>query len=111
MGINRAKWVLISFSIGNFFIGIAGAFFAHMNSYVAPQDVTFYKSLLYLSAVILGGMDNIKGVTIGAILLVILPEKFKVLQIIFMSAIVLMIILRPQGLLAAKIRNYGIKRQ
>lgn len=115
MGINRAKWVVISFSIGNFFIGIAGAFFAHMNCYVAPQDITFYKSLLYLSAVILGGMDNIKGVTIGAILLVILPEKFKVLQeywiIIFMSSIVLMIILRPQGLLAAKIRNYGIKRQ
>lgn len=115
MGINRARWVVISFSIGNFFIGIAGAFFAHMNCYVAPQDMTFYKSLLYLSAVILGGMDNIMGVTIGAILIVILPEKFKVLQeywiIIFMSSIVLMIILRPQGLLAAKIRNYGIKRQ
>lgn len=115
MGINRARWVVISFSIGNFFIGIAGAFFAHMNCYVAPQDMTFYKSLLYLSAVILGGMDNIMGVTIGAMLIVILPEKFKVLQeywiIIFMSSIVLMIILRPQGLLAAKIRNYGIKRQ
>lgn len=115
MGINRARWVVISFSIGNFFIGMAGAFFAHMNCYVAPQDMTFYKSLLYLSAVILGGMDNIMGVTIGAILIVILPEKFKVLQeywiIIFMSSIVLMIILRPQGLLAAKIRNYGIKRQ
>jgi ABC-type branched-subunit amino acid transport system permease subunit len=114
MGLNREKWIAISFSIGNFFIGISGALFAHMTSYVAPQDVNLYRSLLYLSAVIIGGMDNIWGVTIAAFLLVILPEKFKILQeywiLVFMAIILFMIIFRPQGLLSQKIRNYGYNK-
>jgi branched-chain amino acid transport system permease protein len=84
-----------------------------MNSYVAPPDITFYLSLLFLSAVILGGVDSILGVSVAAVLLVILPEKLRALQqywmIIFGIVLVLMLILRREGLIPVSVRTYGLK--
>ena len=113
MGVAVNKWSMIAFTIGNFYIGLAGAFYAHMTSYIAPPDITFYQSLLFLSAVILGGVDNILGVSLAAVLLVIMPEKLRALQeywiIIFGIILVLMLILRRKGLIPTQVRTYGLK--
>lgn len=113
MGIPREKWIGIGFCLGNFLMGLAGAFAAHMNSYVAPLDVSLYRSLLYFSVVIIGGIDNIFGISLAAILLVILPEKFRFLQeylmMIFMFLVLMILIFRPAGLIPARIRKYGIR--
>jgi branched-chain amino acid transport system permease protein len=85
-----------------------------MNSYVAPPDITFYLSLLFLSAVILGGVDSILGVSVAAVLLVILPEKLRALQqywmILFGIILVLMLISRREGLIPVGVRTYGLKK-
>jgi len=113
MGVAVNKWSMIAFTIGNFYIGLAGAFYAHMTSYIAPPDITFYQSLLFLSAVILGGVDSIIGVSVAAVLLVIMPEKLRALQeywiILFGIILVLMLILRRKGLIPTRVRNYGLK--
>ena len=113
MGVEVKKWSMIAFTVGNFYIGLAGAFYAHMASYIAPPDITFYLSLLFLSAVILGGVDSILGVSVAAVLLVIMPEKLRALQqywtIIFGIILVLMLILRREGLIPARIRTYGLR--
>ncbi len=113
MGVAVSKWSMIAFTIGNFYIGLAGAFYVHMTSYIAPPDITFYQSLLFLSAVILGGVDSIIGVSVAAVLLVIMPEKLRALQeywvILFGIILVLMLILRRKGLIPARVRNYGLK--
>jgi len=113
MGVEVKKWSMIAFTVGNFYIGLAGAFYAHMTSYVAPPDITFYLSLLFLSAVILGGVDSILGVSVAAVLLVIMPEKLRALQqywlIIFGIILVLMLILRREGLIPAGRRTYGLR--
>ncbi len=113
MGVAVKKWSMIAFTVGNFYIGLAGAFYAHMTSYIAPPDITFYQSLLFLSAVILGGVDSIPGVIVAAVLLVILPEKLRAFQqywvILFMIVLVLMLILRRKGLIPVKIRTYGLR--
>jgi ABC-type branched-subunit amino acid transport system permease subunit len=113
MGVEVKKWSMIAFTVGNFYIGLAGAFYAHMTSYVAPPDITFYLSLLFLSAVILGGVDSILGVSVAAVLLVIMPEKLRALQqywtIIFGIILVLMLILRREGLIPARVRTYGLR--
>ena len=113
MGVKVKKWSMIAFTVGNFYIGLAGAFYAHMTSYIAPPDITFYLSLLFLSAVILGGVDSILGVSVAAVLLVIMPEKLRALQqywtIIFGIILVLMLILRREGLIPARIRTYGLR--
>jgi ABC-type branched-subunit amino acid transport system permease subunit len=113
MGVAVNKWSMIAFTIGNFYIGLAGAFYAHMAGYIAPPDITFYQSLLFISAVILGGVDSILGVSVAAVLLVIMPEKLRALQqywiILFGIILVLMLILRRKGLIPAKVRTYGVK--
>lgn len=113
MGVAVSKWSMIAFTIGNFYIGLAGAFYVHMTSYIAPPDITFYQSLLFLSAVILGGVDSIIGVSVAAVLLVIMPEKLRALQqywvILFGIILVLMLILRRKGLIPARVRSYGLK--
>ena len=110
MGVATEKWAMIAFTIGNFYIGLAGAFYSHMTTYVSPPDITFYQSLLFLSAVILGGVDSIPGVCLAALLLVILPEKLRAFQqywvMFFGIALVLMLILRRKGLIPAMIRIY-----
>ncbi len=115
MGVEVKKWSMIAFTVGNFYTGLAGAFYAHMTSYIAPPDITFYLSLLFLSAVILGGVDSIIGVSVAAVLLVIMPEKLRALQqywtIIFGIILVLMLILRREGLIPARVRTYGVRAQ
>jgi len=110
MGVAVGRWAMIAFTIGNFYAGLAGAFYSHMTSYIAPPDITFYQSLLFLSAVILGGIDSIPGVCLAAVLLVILPEKLRAFQqywvIFFGIILVLMLILRRKGLIPVRIRNY-----
>ena len=113
MGVEVKKWSMIAFTVGNFYIGLAGAFYAHMTGYVSPPDITFYLSLLFFSAVILGGVDSILGVSVAAVLLVIMPEKLRALQqywtIIFGIILVLMLILRREGLIPARVRTYGLR--
>jgi branched-chain amino acid transport system permease protein len=55
-------------------------------------------------------MDNVFGVIIGAILLTILPEKFRAFEdfrlLIYGVIVVTMLIVRPQGLFPQKLRVY-----
>jgi branched-chain amino acid transport system permease protein len=63
-----------------------------------------------VTMVILGGMDNVFGVIIGAVLLTILPEKFRAFEdfrlLIYGVIVVTMLIFRPQGLFPQKLRIY-----
>ena len=60
------------------------------------------ESVLILSMVILGGLGSIPGVILGAVILVILPEMLREIQLYRMlalgSGLVLLMIFRPQGL-------------
>src|SRR5207247_6918629 len=76
--VTRGK--LLAFSIGNFFIGLGGAFYAVVVGFVSPPDFDFGYSLVMLSVIIIGGVDSIPGVVLGACLLVPLPERFRFLH-------------------------------
>ncbi|MEK6681429.1 MAG: branched-chain amino acid ABC transporter permease [Nitrospirota bacterium] len=109
MGINIVKMKLLAFALGASFAGIAGAFFASRMRFVSPESFTFFESVIILSMVILGGMGSIPGVILGAVVLVILPESLRGFQnyrmIIFGSAMVLMMIFRPQGFIGSTRRR------
>ena len=74
-GVKVNYWKLVIFASGNSFIGLAGAFFAHLIGFISPPNFVFDRSLVMVSVVILGGMDNIFGIIFGSILLITLPEK------------------------------------
>jgi len=102
MGINTTRYKIIAFLVGAFFAGVAGGVYAHFRQYIAPQGFGFERSIEIVVMVILGGMGNMAGVIAAAILLTIAGEwlrEFGQLRMILYSLlIVVLMILRPQGL-------------
>jgi branched-chain amino acid transport system permease protein len=102
MGINSTRYKLTAFLVGAFFAGLAGAVYAHFKGYISPQGFGFDRSIEIVVMVILGGMGNTVGVIAAAILLTLAGEMlrgFGDYRMIFYSLlIVLLMILRPQGL-------------
>lgn len=106
MGINTTMYKLYAFAFGAFWAGLAGTIFASKMQFVSPESFTFMESVLILSMVILGGLGSIPGVILGAIILVVLPEALREVQLYRMlalgSGLVLLMIFRPQGLLGGR---------
>jgi branched-chain amino acid transport system permease protein len=96
--------------MGAFLAGIAGSLYAHYIGYISPENFNFNTSLQVLGMVIMGGMDNIIGVSIGAFILSVAPEKFRSLADFRMLAtgliILLMLMFRSSGIIRQQIRVY-----
>jgi ABC-type branched-subunit amino acid transport system permease subunit len=69
MGINTVTTKLLAFAIGASTSGLAGVFFASKLSSVGAGDFGFTVSFTVLSMVVLGGMGNIWGVALGALVI------------------------------------------
>jgi branched-chain amino acid transport system permease protein len=67
---------LLAFAIGASFSGFAGAFYGAKLSLVSPDSFSFIVSITILSMVVLGGMGNIPGAMVGALLLYWVLYKF-----------------------------------
>lgn len=106
MGVNTAKYKLLSSSFGAFWAGLAGVLFAAKMRFVSPESFTFMESVIILCMVILGGMGSIRGAVLGALILVILPEALRGAEMLRMlvlgAGMVVLMIFRPQGILGRK---------
>jgi branched-chain amino acid transport system permease protein len=69
MGINPVTTKLWAYALGAVFGGIAGAFYGAFIANIFPTSFSFSISILILCMVVLGGMGNIYGVILGAIVL------------------------------------------
>ena len=103
MGVNIARKKVMAFVIAAFFAGIGGGLFAHSTGAVSPKDAGFQQSFDFVIMTVLGGRGSISGVTIAAILLTVLPELLRDFEqyrlIIYALLLVIMMLVRPQGLL------------
>ncbi|PMQ00911.1 MAG: branched-chain amino acid ABC transporter permease [Dictyoglomus sp. NZ13-RE01] len=106
MGINTTFYKVLAFVIGAFFAGIAGGLFAHYLMMLHPSSFTFFRSVEVLLMIVLGGLGSISGAILGAFILTILPEAlrgFTYLRLVIYSIIlILLMLLRPQGLLGGR---------
>ncbi len=139
MGINTVTTKLLAFGIGASFSGFAGAYYGADVSLVSPDNFLFIVSITVLVMVVLGGMGNISGVIIGALVLYYivfylipgLPENVtsiansiglspeitrnlaeattRVNFIIYGLILVAMMLLRPQGILPSRVREQELK--
>jgi branched-chain amino acid transport system permease protein len=102
MGINPTRYKVAAFVIGAFFAGIAGALYGHHKRVLQPDGFNFIKSIDIVVMVILGGMGRTTGVILAAVLLTLLPEFLRSFadyrMIIYSLLIILLMMLRPQGL-------------
>lgn len=101
---------ITAFTLGNFYCGVAGAFYAMMLGYIAPTNFTFGDSLILLSIVILGGLGSLWGAIVATSIIILLPEKFQVLQeyrfLLFAALVIAILLFRPQGLLPRPLRAF-----
>ncbi|MBS1904839.1 MAG: branched-chain amino acid ABC transporter permease [Bacteroidetes bacterium] len=109
MGVNTTGFKVRAFVIGSFFAGIGGGLFAHFIQYITPDNFTFLKSIEIVVMVILGGMGSTYGVLLAAIILTILPEALREFSeyrmIIYSLMLIVLMILRPQGLFGTETIN------
>ena len=117
MGINTRNVKLLAFAMGATFGGVAGGLFASFQGFVSPESFTLLDSIMVLCMVVLGGMGNVGGVVLGALLLTALPEALRYIaplqrslfggiyvepsdlrMLLFGLALVLMMLYRPAGL-------------
>ncbi len=115
MGIDRVNVKLVAFGTGTAWAGFAGVIFAAKTTFINPASFTFMESAIILSIVVLGGMGSSVGVILGAAFLILLPEYLREFaeyrMLMFASAMVLMMMFRPQGLITPKKRKYDVMAQ
>ena len=112
MGINVSYYKLLAFVLSAFFAGLAGSLLAHYLSFVSPDMLSSAESITMFTMVIVGGARSIYGCFLGAFLLTILPEILRMLKdmiglpfdpwlVLFGLVLILMMRVRPQGILGA----------
>ena len=131
MGINTRNIKLLAFAMGASFGGIAGGMFSAMQGFISPESFVLVESIMVLSMVVLGGMGNIGGVIVGALLLSFVPEVLRytvepvqravfgrmliepevIRMLLFGLALVLMMLYRPAGIWPSKTRKREFAEQ
>ncbi|TMF64894.1 MAG: branched-chain amino acid ABC transporter permease, partial [Chloroflexi bacterium] len=144
MGINTVTTKLLAFAIGASFSGFAGAYYGASFGLVSPDQFYFVVSITVLVMVVLGGMGNITGVIVGAIIIYfvlnsLLPslpstvesfasniglgflndrngdwpglagETQRLQFLLYGLILVLMMLLRPQGIFPSRVREQELK--
>jgi branched-chain amino acid transport system permease protein len=103
MGIDTAHYKILAFVISSFFAGIAGGLFAHYQGFIDPNTFNFNRSVEVVIMVVIGGMGSLSGSMIGGVIVSVLPELLRVFEkyrlVIFPLLLILMMLLRPMGLL------------
>ncbi|MFM9968086.1 MAG: ABC transporter permease subunit [Burkholderiales bacterium] len=125
MGIDTTKIKLLAFAMGASFGGVAGGMFSAIQGFISPESFVLVESVMVLSMVVLGGMGNIWGVIVGALLLSFIPEILRftvqpvqeqlfgrmliepevIRMLIFGFALVLVMTFRPGGLFPSAVRR------
>jgi branched-chain amino acid transport system permease protein len=109
MGVNTYKYKLWAFVFGAAVGGSAGVLFASKSMFISPNIFTYNVSILILAFVVFGGMGNIWGVIAGAMILSYVPERIRFISearyLIFGLLLVVMMNLRPDGMLPRKKRE------
>jgi branched-chain amino acid transport system permease protein len=124
IGIPVFPYKLLSFSISAFYAGVAGALFAGLLRTAIPEDYTFYRSIIFLAMVLVGGLGRLVGTVFGVIFITLVPVLLDLLvsyvanvydpnftiylgpmkELVFGGLIILFIIIEPEGLVGVWIR-------
>ncbi|MCF6093934.1 branched-chain amino acid ABC transporter permease [Microaerobacter geothermalis] len=103
MGIYTTYYKILAFSQGAFVAGLAGALYAHTTTFINPADFSYHRAVEILIFAVFGGSEVIIGPIFGAAFLTSLPEVLRSASdyrlLIYGALIVLMMAVRPQGLI------------
>jgi branched-chain amino acid transport system permease protein len=105
LGISPPRWKLIAIGVSAAYTGVAGVLFAHQSQYLNSDSFPFETSILFLVALLLGGMRTRLGPLVGTVILVVYPTLITALSnyqyLILGIVLVGMLLFMPDGLLAS----------
>jgi len=110
IGINTTRQKVVAFMVGAFFAGVAGAMYGLHERSITPTTFNMTKSIEVVVMVTLGGLGSVSGAILAAIVLTLLPEILRNIgaeisdyrMIIYSALLILMMLVRPQGLLGGR---------
>jgi branched-chain amino acid transport system permease protein len=115
VGVPTLRVKLLAYVMGALIGGFGGSLFAARFGTIDPTGFTYLQSVTILIVVVLGGRGSIPGVILGAVIVAGLPEMLRFLNLwrIFAFAIglVILMLLRPQGLWPAPLRHVALPRK
>ena len=110
LGLNPVTLRTMAFTLSAVFTGLAGALFAPLTNFVSPCEFTFFQSILFLLAVIIGGSGTILGPLFGSFVVVLIPEFLSVLaeyRLLFFGALLLFVMwASPGGIVGSFMRRF-----
>ncbi|TYB34080.1 branched-chain amino acid ABC transporter permease [Flexistipes sinusarabici] len=110
IGINVRFYRILAFALGAGIAGAAGVLFAIQYGAISPEAFTFKESVLFFAIVLVGGPSSIPGILIGTFVMFVLPEVFREFEtaryLVFGLAMILAMVLRPNGILPFKFGNF-----
>ncbi|HHX95460.1 MAG TPA: branched-chain amino acid ABC transporter permease [Clostridia bacterium] len=112
MGVNTTLYKVMAFAIGAFFAGVAGAIYAHYFYVIQPNTFGLMKSFDVLVIAVFGGLGSITGSIIAAIFVTVATAALQDLSVlrmvIYASLLIIVMILRPQGLMGTKEATFDL---
>lgn len=106
LGVNARNYKVAAFALAAGIAGLAGTLFAMQLSAVSPGSFQFTDSVVLFAIVLVGGQASVPGVLLGTAMMFVVPQIFTDLAqyryLAFGIAMILVMILRPQGIWPAR---------
>lgn len=77
MGLDVAALKIKVFILSAVYAALAGSLYAHYVTFISPSSFSLFYSILVLMMVIVGGITNVWGAIIGAVVITVLPELLR----------------------------------
>lgn len=77
MGVNIVTLKIKVFVLSAAYASLAGSLYAHFVTFVSPSSFTLFYSVLVVTMVIVGGITNVWGAVVGAVIITVLPELLR----------------------------------
>lgn len=104
-GVDPLRYKALAFGIAGVLAGLSGALTAHAYAYINHQTFDAQTSITGLTMAILGGLGNLWGAALGAVLLSALPELFRQAaehrMLVYGLVLLALVRWRPRGLLGS----------
>ncbi len=101
-GIDVLRYKIMVFVLSAVLASVAGSVYAHYAGFITPSEATFFRSIEFVTMVVLGGMASTFGALVGAALLTALPQVLTPLQdyqmLTFGAVLVGTMVFMPKGL-------------
>lgn len=109
LGRNGVRIKMMLFALGSGIAGLAGGLYAHYFLFLTPEQFGIFSSATLLTMVVVGGAATVRGPVLGAVLLTVLPEVIRFLDlpisimaplqgVLFTGLVILFLFVKPEGL-------------